>query len=462
MPTQKKIKLKNLLLDTANPRIVEVGTQAECIEAIFNDKPKQFKDLLSSIVKKGFYLGENILTIPDPERKGKYIVMEGNRRISALKLLHGGDKKLKNLSATLKTYINSFPNKTKEDTATVNCIVFGHDELDKLEEEIASRHLSGYVSRLDWPPVRKAKKQRELTGKYDPSLDLLEKYLELHPGVPSATWELFYPLTILDDFLPKLAEFLGYESAELLAKAYPDSVTVDIVNKLISEIYKPTDFLHIRELDNRRSKADAYLTSIFPKWSKTPVSNIQKPGPHERHTPSVTAAPKPSRPPASVPREPRIPRKNPVVEQAKHINILCHQTANSKLQTIADENLILTKTKNGLSFSKTLILRTLLDCSGHFLCKKKGNQPRGNKLTTGVILKHILDKKLIEDERHVRILTQIDQREIKSLNAFIHEEDLVPASTDIENNYANIQPLIIHFLEVAQTPASSSANAQTQ
>lgn len=93
--TVKKVKLVNIYLDPNNPRIetpgklrvsddriVEDEIQKDCMEQIYK---QGITDLKESIKNSGFWTVDRIVLRPLTDKK--YVVVEGNRRVTALKLL---------------------------------------------------------------------------------------------------------------------------------------------------------------------------------------------------------------------------------------------------------------------------------------------------------------------------------------------------------------------------------------
>ena len=83
-----KIQIKDLLLDPQNPRLPEyVGReQGQMFEYLA--VASSIDELMGAIAENDFFEGESLIAIPH-EEKGKYVVVEGNRRLTALKLLNG-------------------------------------------------------------------------------------------------------------------------------------------------------------------------------------------------------------------------------------------------------------------------------------------------------------------------------------------------------------------------------------
>ena len=81
-----ELTVDKLLLDEENPRLGWVGSQTEALGALIDLSPTHFENMMISIVKEGLDPGDSFYVIK-AEVAGKYIVLDGNRRLSALKVL---------------------------------------------------------------------------------------------------------------------------------------------------------------------------------------------------------------------------------------------------------------------------------------------------------------------------------------------------------------------------------------
>jgi hypothetical protein len=78
-----------LLLDLENPRITKANSQREALQRIIEDQDLRLAVLAESIVEQGgLNPMDRWLVLPAAGSKTKYTVFEGNRRLSALRLLH--------------------------------------------------------------------------------------------------------------------------------------------------------------------------------------------------------------------------------------------------------------------------------------------------------------------------------------------------------------------------------------
>ena len=83
----KTIKLTSLFVNTENYRFEPLSSQKEAIDKMVEDKGDKLYSLVDDIVTNGLSPVDLIIVTPN-EDNNKYIVLEGNRRITSLKLLN--------------------------------------------------------------------------------------------------------------------------------------------------------------------------------------------------------------------------------------------------------------------------------------------------------------------------------------------------------------------------------------
>lgn len=81
-----ELTIDELLLDEENPRLGSVNSQSEALDALLRLNQSHFRNLMLSIKRNGLDPGDSLYVIEgdDPE---DFIVLDGNRRVSALKVL---------------------------------------------------------------------------------------------------------------------------------------------------------------------------------------------------------------------------------------------------------------------------------------------------------------------------------------------------------------------------------------
>ena len=85
-----ELSMDELLLDEDNPRLGSVNSQSAALEAIVHLNEAHFRNLMLSIKNDGLDPGDNLYII-QAEGGDDFIVLEGNRRLSALLVLSNPD-----------------------------------------------------------------------------------------------------------------------------------------------------------------------------------------------------------------------------------------------------------------------------------------------------------------------------------------------------------------------------------
>ena len=78
----------DLMLDHENPRHEPVRTQRDAVNALLDEGGDKIVKLAEDIVAHGMNPSDNLLILRKHPRSSTYIVVEGNRRLAAVKLLH--------------------------------------------------------------------------------------------------------------------------------------------------------------------------------------------------------------------------------------------------------------------------------------------------------------------------------------------------------------------------------------
>ena len=90
MPVTEHVQVKKLKLDLANYRTIKQANETEAITAIIAINPDWFFALAESLIEDGYLPTENVLVQQSGTAARPILtVKEGNRRIAALKLIHG-------------------------------------------------------------------------------------------------------------------------------------------------------------------------------------------------------------------------------------------------------------------------------------------------------------------------------------------------------------------------------------
>jgi hypothetical protein len=83
----KSLDIDELLLDLENPRISRASSQREALQKIIEDQDVKLVVLAESIVTDGLNPMDRWLVLKSADDRGKFNVLEGNRRLATLRLL---------------------------------------------------------------------------------------------------------------------------------------------------------------------------------------------------------------------------------------------------------------------------------------------------------------------------------------------------------------------------------------
>jgi hypothetical protein len=138
------INLNDLLLDKENPRLpTTVGRKQEQMIA-YIARTTSIAEIMEAIAENDFFPGEPLVVVPDSA--GKYVVVVGNRRLTALMLLqspelYGKSRKIHEIAAGAKFKPKKIP-----------CVVF--DDRAEVLNYLGYRHITGVKQ---WEPLAKAR-----------------------------------------------------------------------------------------------------------------------------------------------------------------------------------------------------------------------------------------------------------------------------------------------------------------
>lgn len=86
-----EVDIGDLDLDLENPRTGRVESQSDALAAIVRLNARNFKNMMQSIKEHGLDPGDSFYLVQENEDDDPYTVVDGNRRLAALKVLSQPD-----------------------------------------------------------------------------------------------------------------------------------------------------------------------------------------------------------------------------------------------------------------------------------------------------------------------------------------------------------------------------------
>jgi hypothetical protein len=149
-----ELSIDELLLDEDNPRLGSVNSQSAALEAIVHLNEAHFRNLMLSIKNNGLDPGDSLYVI-EADGGDDFIVLEGNRRLSALMVLNNpdvldGTEVPDTIKKSLVRAATGFDRATIE---PIRCVKFEHRE--DANEWIYRRHTgtADGEGRIQWGPL---------------------------------------------------------------------------------------------------------------------------------------------------------------------------------------------------------------------------------------------------------------------------------------------------------------------
>jgi hypothetical protein len=185
MNDRREIAVTNLLLDTENPRLAQgQQTQLDTLHAMLRAEGQKTLALAESIAHEGLSPLERLIVTPAPDQPKRFIVLEGNRRLTALQILSEPALAASNLTPAQMKKLNrwSAEYRNRGEITRVECVVF--ESRDAAASWIERRHRGdkGGLGIVRWGATESARfDARRPGGKYVPELQVLDFVLEHAP-----------------------------------------------------------------------------------------------------------------------------------------------------------------------------------------------------------------------------------------------------------------------------------------
>lgn len=257
--TIEKVSINDLLLDIHNPRLDEQPDEKACIKAILNGNEQEILNLARDIAEKGLY-PEAIIVSRHPDMPKKWVVRDGNRRITAIKLLHDPSKATPALRPKLESIIKTSSNFPSKLTVTT-C-----DNEDEILRFLHLKHTGKNegVGQVEWGAIAKAI-YSEKTGERNSNIKALNL---LRWAKENGIFEFDdeFPISTLADRLMSKERLLqiGFELNGDNVTLVKDPVsTLNKVKQIIADLRDKTEYS--RSL-NGAEEQKRYVDSLCAKY----------------------------------------------------------------------------------------------------------------------------------------------------------------------------------------------------
>jgi hypothetical protein len=461
MPVSQPVAVKKLKLDLENYRTTKQPDERQAVEAIIAINPDWFWALVESLLESGYLPTENMLVLQTGGARAKLVVREGNRRLAALKLVHGliaiDDLPV---PSNIAERVANVAKDWKKANLAVPCVVYAPSEVAVVNRIRSLTHGKGERAGRDaWTPVARARHNRDENGASEPALDVLELWLATGSNFSadqSRRWAGDYRLTVLEEAMKRIAPRLGVLSSPDLARAYPkikqrkqfDAMLLDIgLQKVSFDVLRSRDVAAdygIPPLASPRAAAGgAASPAPFPSVSGQPPTS--SPAPSGASTGSAGTAALTRKLAAVATHDPRHVTRSlrSVVPKGRN---------REKLVSLLGEARTLKLGSHPLAFC--FLLRSMFEVSAKIYCSEQSIQTskNGKDLPLVEMLKAVVQHLTKNNTDHAKKkllhgpITELAKAEgllsVTSMNQLVHNPKFSVQPGDIALLFGNVFPLL--------------------
>lgn len=169
------VSINDIELDPENPRLPESVDRDQQHMLDYIAESTSIEELMQAIGENNYFTGEPIIVIPHPHRDGKFVVVEGNRRLTAVKLLNDPSNcstpgsKMREIAQSARFKPSRVPIVKRANRAEVL-------------PYLGFRHITGVKQ---WEPLAKARYIEQLFNLTDAKRAAKDRYFEVARAIGS-------------------------------------------------------------------------------------------------------------------------------------------------------------------------------------------------------------------------------------------------------------------------------------
>ncbi|MCC8408351.1 hypothetical protein LJ707_05380 [Mucilaginibacter sp. UR6-1] len=449
---RQAIKLTNLIVSIENPRFEMVTNQRDAIQLMVDDQPEKLIKLAKDILDAGLNPGDPIYVTPNKEDKKRFTVLEGNRRVSILKILNSPDivdAKSVSFLKKLKPHVENF---AKKPISNIDCLVFENPADADKWIELKHTGENGGVGTVAWDTTQQARFSKKIKGHNPIALQAIE-FLQRSNFTDHKLKEDLSNLTytnverLLTD--PDVRDVLGIKyTNKILSSDLQEPELVKGLSKIASDfLYKDYTVNAIRTKNDRKNYIEGFQKTELPdktNKSKSPwqlISSTLKID--DKTAPINTPKSIRSLPPTSD-RKYLIPKNCIIKITDQRVNTIYHELKDLNVADFVN--------------STAVIFRVFIELSiDAFIASKQGAIKGVKKLTP---LKEKIEKvadylearNLLTDHELKGIRVSINDAHdilaIDTFNAYVHNRHYSPNEQHLKRSWDVIQVFIEKIWEL--------------
>ena len=258
---KRLIKIGKLIVNPENYRFDPVLNQHEAIELMLDLKGEEILNLAAHILENGLDQARDSRVL----KKGKkYLVLDGNRRVTAIKCLHAPNlvsnirlrQAFQNLS---KGYKGTIPNR-------VNCYVYANEEAASEWIKLDHTGKNRGVGQDPWDAPEKERFDERFGGKTSLGMQTLSLLKNQNLAPDSSSIKLSTINRLLDD--PIVRDYLGIQQTQGVLEIVADK------KKVLTRLHTIFTQVAVNDLKVKEVYTDKDRKKFVVKLFKVPLSKV--------------------------------------------------------------------------------------------------------------------------------------------------------------------------------------------
>lgn len=445
---QKNIDLSLLSVNIENPRFEMVGSQREAISHMIDDQGQRLSKLAQDILDNGLNPSDLIIVTKHEKSEGHYNVLEGNRRITALKLLANPDlipDKHKSLLNTFKKLSERF---YLNPISELPCVVFDDEQLANRWIKLKHTGANDGIGVVSWDAQQKARFEERVEGKSSYALQVID-FLgkqeiedDLKKNLNKLPSSSVQRLVTDPDFRNVVG--LDIKDGKLYTKLPQEEVTKPLV-KMAKDLLR--DDFTVKEIyykDDRLNYIETFKTNELPNkstelsanWELTTPNPPQKPKEKPTNNKSKSKSSK-----LSTARNTIIPKSCILHINQTRINKIYRELKDLDLRDFCN--------------CGAITFRVFIELSIDYYIEEKGitgthkNDKLRKKVT--VVTDYMDNNSILDKDKLKGIRNALGNNNhilsIDTFNAYVHNKHLNPTENDLKLAWDNIEHFVLKLWE---------------
>jgi hypothetical protein len=448
MSERREIAVSNLLLDVQNPRLAQgQQSQLDTLHAMLRAEGQKTLALAESIAHEGLSPIERLIVTPAADHAKRFVVLEGNRRLTALKILSEPALAAPVLTAAQVKKLNrwSADYRNRGEIARVECVIF--ETRDAAGAWIERRHRGdkGGLGIVRWGATEAARfDARRPGGKYLPELQVLDFFFE-HAGLDAEMKERLDNVSIsnLERLISDKAvrQLIGLTVRKgRVETLYPTDEVLKPLTRIMHDLaHEKVKVSHIYNADDRLAYVKSFKIGELPR----PSAALSDSAPLLPDIPPVANAPggatsdKTTKP--SKPRTVLIPGTSSLKITVPKLVDISRELRKLKLDDYPNAIGVLFRVFIELSVDEVIEKNSLMTQ------QQADNAKLRDKLT--MVADHLQSQTLLTSQQAKAVKkAATDQHllhsSITTFHQYVHNKHLTPSSADLRAAWDNLQPFI--------------------